>query len=136
MTTQGHVIEGTVAFSHITEHEMIRDRDTGKETSTNKYSITLSLDDDAAKDLSEKGVKLKEWEGVKQRKFATGFEDFPVYDATQGEDDARWDGGEIGRGAKVRVLFSLKHQALFHHHPNAHHLRPEWHHKQQSPQTL
>jgi hypothetical protein len=112
MTTQGHVIEGTVAFSHITEHEMIRDRDTGKETSTNKYSITLSLDDVAAKDLSEKGVKLKEWEGVKQRKFATGFEDFPVYDATQGEDDARWDGGEIGRGAKVRILFSLKPNTL------------------------
>ena len=43
------VIEGTVAFSNLKEHEVYDKKSTGK------YSLTLTLDQDTAKKLSDQG---------------------------------------------------------------------------------
>jgi hypothetical protein len=62
------VLEGTVAFENLTEHEMYNGQSTGK------YSLVLSLDEGDAESLDSAGVKLREYEGTKQRKFASKFE--------------------------------------------------------------
>ena len=62
------VLEGTVAFENLTEHEMYNGQSTGK------YSLVLSLDEGDADSLDSLGVKLREYEGTKQRKFASKFE--------------------------------------------------------------
>ena len=88
------VLEGLLAFENLDEHEMYQGQSTGK------FSVVLSLDDDTAGDLSAKGVKMREYEGVKQRKFSTKY-DVPVLDA-EGSPFK----GRIGRGSKVRVLYA------------------------------
>ena len=64
-------LEGTVAFENLNEHEMYQGQSTGK------FSLVVSLDDATADELDAKGVKLREYEGVKQRKFSSKF-DVPV----------------------------------------------------------
>jgi hypothetical protein len=88
------VLEGLLAFENLDEHEMYQGQSTGK------FSVVLSLDDETAGDLSAKGVKMREYEGVKQRKFSTKY-DVPVLDA-EGSPFK----GRIGRGSKVRVLYA------------------------------
>jgi hypothetical protein len=68
--------------------------------STGKYSVVISLEDSAADDLAAKGVKLREYEGTKQRKFSTKY-DVPVLDA-EGQPFM----GRIGRGSTVRLLWA------------------------------
>ena len=91
MTAQ--VLEGTVAFENLTEHEMYNGQSTGK------YSLVLSLDEDKAAELDSAGVKLREYEGVKQRKFASKFE-VGVLNA-----DGSPFAGRVPRGSKVRILW-------------------------------
>ena len=74
-------------------HEMYQGQSTGK------YSVVISLDDDTARTNSG-AVKLREYEGTKQRKFSTKY-DVPVMDA-EGSPFA----GRIGRGRKVRLLWA------------------------------
>ena len=97
-----NTIEGVVAFSHVTEHEMYN----GK--TTEKYSLTVTLDDDVADELASKGVKIKEYQPedkvFKQRKFTTRF-DLRVIDA----DDNPYS-GEIPRNSRVRLLYNLGNQ--------------------------
>jgi hypothetical protein len=86
-------IEGTIAFAELETTEFYNGQDTGK------YSVVLSLDDSDATQLADMGVKLREYEGVKQRKFSSKF-DVPVYDA----DGVEFD-GRVTRGSKVRIQY-------------------------------
>jgi len=87
------VLEGNVAFANLDEHEVYQGQSTGK------YSLVLSLEGADADMLAEKGVKLREYEGTKQRKFASKF-DVPMFDA-EGMD---WR-GRLTRGSKVRIQY-------------------------------
>ena len=88
------VVEGTIAFENLDTHEMYQGQSTGK------YSVVISLDDSTAEQLAGLGVKLREYEGTKQRKFSTKY-DVPVMDA-EGQPFT----GRIGRGSKVRLLWA------------------------------
>ena len=88
------VVEGKLAFENLDTHEMYQGQSTGK------YSVVISLEDSAADDLAAKGVKLREYEGTKQRKFSTKY-DVPVLDA-EGQPFM----GRIGRGSTVRLLWA------------------------------
>jgi hypothetical protein len=87
------VLEGNVAFANLDEHEVYQGQSTGK------YSLVLALEGADADMLAEKGVKLREYEGTKQRKFASKF-DVPMFDA-EGMD---WR-GRLTRGSKVRIQY-------------------------------
>jgi hypothetical protein len=89
------VISGVVAFVNLSEHEVY------KGASTGKYSVVLTLDEDNAGKMEAQGVKLRNYEGTKQRKFASKF-DVGVYDMSGDEFI-----GQVTRGSKVRVQFSL-----------------------------
>ena len=97
-----NTIEGLVAFSNVTEHEVYKDQSTGK------YSLTITLDDDVADELSSNGVKIREYQPedkvFKQRKFTTRF-DLRVIDA----EDKPYS-GEIPRNSRVRLLYNLGNQ--------------------------
>ena len=61
MATSEHTIEGTVNFSHITEHDVFQGQDTGA------YSITITIPEDSASNLTAVGVKIRDYQGKKQR---------------------------------------------------------------------
>ena len=94
-----NTIEGVVAFSNVTQHDVYNGQSTGK------FSVTITMDDDAAEDLQSKGVKVKEYQPedtvFKQRKFSSKF-DLRVIDA---EDNPY--SGEIPRNSRVRLLYNL-----------------------------
>jgi hypothetical protein len=83
-------VDGEVAFSGLT----------GRDT-YGKYSIVVNLDEDAANKLESEGVKIKDWEGKKQRAFRTKF-DFQYVDA-----DKKAQEGELERGSKVTIAYKL-----------------------------
>lgn len=87
------VLEGNVAFANLDSHEMYQGQSTGK------YSLVVSLEGAEADTLAERGIKLRDYEGTKQRKFASKF-DVPMYDA-EGMD---WR-GRLTRGSKVRIQY-------------------------------
>lgn len=87
------VLEGNVAFANLDEHEVYQGQSTGK------YSLVLALEGADADMLAEKGVKLREYEGTKQRKFSSKF-DVPMFDS-EGMD---WR-GRLTRGSKVRIQY-------------------------------
>jgi hypothetical protein len=88
------VVEGTIAFENLDAYEMYEGQ------STEKYSVVISVDDATADNLSSIGVKMREYEGVKQRKFSTKY-DVPVINI-----DGTAFKGRIGRGSKVRLLWA------------------------------
>ena len=88
------VVEGLIAFENLDTHEMYQGQ------STEKYSVVISVDDTTADSLSSIGVKMREYEGVKQRKFSTKY-DVPVINT-----DGTAFMGRIGRGSKVRLLWA------------------------------
>lgn len=88
------ILEGKVAFQNLEDHEFYQGQSTGK------YSIVLSLDEKTSNKLLDKGVKLREYEGVKQRKFSTKYK-VPVFNS-----DGTPFLGELGRGSKVRVMYT------------------------------
>lgn len=94
-----NTIEGVVAFSNVTQHDVYNGQSTGK------YSVTITMDDDVAEELASKGVKIKEYQPedtvFKQRKFSSKF-DLRVIDA---EDNPY--SGEIPRNSRVRLLYNL-----------------------------
>ena len=87
------VVEGTTNFSHLTKFEEYK----GK--STERYALTITLDDDVADELSANGVKIKEHDGKKQRKFTSQFEVRVVDNAGQPFE------GEIPYNSSVKVAF-------------------------------
>ena len=91
------VVNGTVAFANLTEHEVFNGQSTGK------YSVVVSLDDTEAKKLEAEGVKIKTYKDQPQRKFTTKFEDFTVID-NEGEPVSK---GSVRWGDKVRIKYNL-----------------------------
>lgn len=87
------IIEGEVAFSNLTEHEVYQGKSTGR------YSLVVTLSDADASKLESMGVNIKEYEGKKQRKFASKFN----VDILDTEDRPMQT--EIPYGSRVRVLF-------------------------------
>ena len=90
-----YVIEGTAAFSSLTKHDVYMGASTGK------FNITVTLDQDSADKLAEQGVKLKDYEDKRQRKFATKY-DVVVVDA-----DNQPFLGEVPPGSTVRVKYKV-----------------------------
>jgi hypothetical protein len=90
---QGYIARGVVAFSNLTECEVYQGQSTGK------YSVVISLDDTTADQLAGLGIKMREYEGVKQRKFSS------KYDIGVVDKEGQPFMGRIGRGSKVRLLW-------------------------------
>lgn len=91
------VINGTVAFANLAEHEVFNGQSTGK------YSLVLTLEPDDAEKLQAEGVKVKEYKNQQQRKFATQYDDFPVVDL-DGEPVSK---SSVRYGDKVRIKYQL-----------------------------
>lgn len=89
------IIEGVVAFESLNQTDVFNGMDTGK------YNVTIKLTDDAAMELADQGVKLKEYEGVPQRKFATKHPPMIV------DADGQPFKGKVTFGSKVRLKYSL-----------------------------
>tara|TARA_R100000781_G_scaffold69176_1_gene43540 strand:- start:73 stop:447 length:375 start_codon:yes stop_codon:yes gene_type:complete len=87
--------EGTVAFQNLQQTEVYQGQDTGR------YTLTLSLDEDMASKLSDEGVKVKDYEGIAQRKFASKF---PVRIVNANDEPFM---GAIPKGSLVRVQYKL-----------------------------
>ena len=90
-----NVIEGTLNFSNLTQHEVFNGQSTGK------YSVVVTLSEEDANTLSAQGVKIKEYQGAKQRKFSSKY-DVRVMDA----EGNRYN-GEVPYNSKVRLKFKL-----------------------------
>ena len=87
--------EGTVAFQNLQQTEVYQGQDTGR------YTLTLSLEEDMASKLSDEGVKVKDYEGIAQRKFASKF---PVRIVNANDEPFM---GAIPKGSLVRVQYKL-----------------------------
>lgn len=96
-------IDGTVAFSNLTKHEVFNGTPTGK------YSLVITLEDDAIDTLRKAGVKLREYEGSLQRKFTSQFP-IRVVDCNKNpmmlNDDGEPVPVEVPRGSKVTLNYS------------------------------
>ena len=88
-------IEGSVAFSKLTETDVYNGTDTGK------YKLDVGIDPSFVSQLEEQGVKLKDYDGTSQRKFSSKF---PV-ELVDSEGNAI-PTIELPRGSKVRVLYT------------------------------
>jgi hypothetical protein len=86
------VIEGIVNFSNLTQHDVYMGQTTGK------YTMTITMSEDDAESLSSRGVKIKDYEGAKQRKFSSKF-DVKVLDAE--------GNGEVPYNSKVRLKYKV-----------------------------
>jgi hypothetical protein len=87
------VIEGIVNFSNVTQHDVYNGQDTGT------FSMTITMSEDDAAGLASQGVKIKDYEGNKQRKFKSKF-DVSLYTA---EGDKYT--GEVPFNSRVRLKF-------------------------------
>jgi transcription elongation factor len=87
------IVSGKVAFSFLDSTEIYNGTDTGK------FSVTITLDDENADLLAKQGVKLKDYQNNKQRKFRTKF-NVKVIDA----NDQPFI-GNIPRGSVVRLSY-------------------------------
>jgi len=90
-----NVIEGIVNFSNVTKHDVFNGQDTGA------YSLTITMSEDDATELSAQGVKIKDYQGNKQRKFKSKY-DIKLFDA-EGNPYT----GEVPYNSKVRLKFKL-----------------------------
>ena len=92
---QSATVEGVVNFSNVTEHDVFNGQDTGF------FSMTITMSEDAAAQLEASGVKIKDYQGNKQRKFKSKY-------AVK-----RWDvagenyDGEVPYNSKVRLKYKL-----------------------------
>lgn len=89
------VIEGIVNFSNVTQHDVFNGQSTGA------YSLTITMDEEDANTLASKGVKVKDYQGNKQRKFKSKF-DVTVLDA-----EGNKYSGEIPYNSRVRLKYKL-----------------------------
>jgi hypothetical protein len=87
------VLTGKAAFVNLTETEQYQGQDTGR------YTLTVTLDDDAAQMLSQQGVKLRDYEGTAQRKFSSKYP-VKIIDA---EDNPFI--GPVTRGSTIRLSY-------------------------------
>jgi len=96
------VVEGIVNFSNITKHDVYNGQDTGQ------FSITLTMSEDDANTMSSRGIKIKDYQGAKQRKFRSRF-DIKAFD---GEGN-HWS-GEVPYNSKVRVKYKVGNEHPVH----------------------
>lgn len=89
------VIEGICNFSHITKHDVYNGQDTGK------FSMTITLSENDAAELAAQGVKVRDYQGSKQRKFQTQY-DIKAFDA-----EGIPYNGEVPYNSKVRLKYKL-----------------------------
>lgn len=89
------VIEGIVNFSNLTQHDVYMGQTTGK------FTMTITMSEDDAESLSSRGVKIKDYEGAKQRKFSSKF-DVKVLDA-----EGNPFNGEVPYNSKVRLKYKV-----------------------------
>lgn len=93
MPSEKLVTEGTVAFESLRQHDVYKGQSTGK------YTLTLTLPENDARSLEQKGVKIKDYEGNSQRKFSSKFS-VPILNP----DGTPYD-GQVTRGSKVRIQY-------------------------------
>ena len=89
------VVEGIVNFSKITQHDVFNGQDTGS------YSMTITMDEDAASTLAASGVKIKDYQGNKQRKFKS------KYDIRTLDAEGNPFTGEVPYNSRVRLKYKL-----------------------------
>ena len=87
------VIEGTVNFSNVTQHDVYNGQSTGA------FSMTITMPEDDASALSSLGVKIKDYEGNKQRKFKSKY-DIALFDAEGNKYN-----GEVPYNSRVRLKY-------------------------------
>ena len=87
------VIEGVVNFSNVTQHDVYNGQSTGA------YSMTITMSEDDASALSSLGVKIKDYEGNKQRKFKSKY-DIALFDAEGNKYN-----GEVPYNSRVRLKY-------------------------------
>ena len=86
-------IEGTVNFSNVTKTDVYNGQDTGT------FSMTITMSEEDAATLAAEGVKIKEYEGAKQRKFKSKYT-IGMYDA----EGNRYN-GEVPYNSRVRLKY-------------------------------
>jgi len=109
-----NVIEGVVNFSNVTKHDVFNGQDTGA------YSLTITMSEDDATTLAAQGVKIKDYQGNKQRKFKSKYdikvfdtegreylEVNPDYDPETNPDVSEMLPKEVPYNSKVRLKFKL-----------------------------
>ena len=94
-TSEAQVVEGIVNFSNVTEHDVYNGQSTGS------YTLTITMSEDDAESFVSQGVKIKDYQGNKQRKFKSNYE-IKRFDA---EGNAYR--GEIPCNSKVRLQYKL-----------------------------
>jgi hypothetical protein len=72
MAAAATTIEGIVNFSNLTQHDVYNGQDTGA------FSMTITMSEDDASTLAAQGVKIKDYQGNKQRKFKSKYEKFKL----------------------------------------------------------
>jgi hypothetical protein len=87
------VIEGVVNFSNVTKTDVYNGQDTGT------YSMTITMSEDDAATLAAQGVKIKDYEGNKQRKFKSKYT-IGMYDA-----EGHTYNGEVPFNSRVRLKY-------------------------------
>ena len=87
------VIEGVVNFSNVTKHDVYNGQDTGT------FSMTITMSEDDAATLASQGVKIKDYEGNKQRKFKSKYA-IGLYDA-----EGNVYTGEVPYNSRVRLKY-------------------------------
>lgn len=91
MTSQ--VIEGVVNFSNVTKHDVYNGQDTGA------FSMTITVSEDDAATLAAQGIKIKDYEGNKQRKFKS------KYDIRMLDAEGNPYSGEVPYNSRVRLKY-------------------------------
>ena len=86
-------IEGTVNFSNVTKTDVYNGQDTGT------FSMTITMSEEDAATLAAEGIKIKEYEGAKQRKFKSKYT-IGMYDA----EGNRYN-GEVPYNSRVRLKY-------------------------------
>lgn len=89
-------VEGEVAFCNL------KSFDTYQGKSTDKYTITVTLDEANAEALSKAGVLVKDFQGSPQRKFSTTYE-VSIFNP----DMSAWDKKEIPKRSKVKIYAKI-----------------------------
>lgn len=95
MAAQAATVEGIVNFSNVTQHDTYNGQDTGA------YSMTITLSEDDAATLSAQGVKIKDYQGAKQRKFKS------KYEIKRLDAEGNRYNGEVPYNSKVRLKYKL-----------------------------
>ena len=95
MAATATVIEGIVNFSNVTQHDVFNGQSTGA------YSMTITIDEEDAAFLAAQGVKIKDYQGNKQRKFKS------KYEVKRFTADGQPFTGEVPYNSKVRLKFKM-----------------------------